>query len=109
MSSIDHSAIVLPEQKSWLRRIWSYPAMEHYYRLVILVLCANVMTLAYGIMVGEWFSAESIALQTLANLVVVNLSVAVLVRQQYVINLLFWLATRAPTSWPLVILSLIHI
>ena len=103
MSSIDHSAIVLPEQKSWLRRIWSYPALEHYYRLVILVLCANVMTLAYGIMVGEWFSAESIALQTLANLVVVNLSVAVLVRQQYVINLLFWLATRAPTSWPLVI------
>ena len=71
MSSIDHSAIVLPEQKR-LRRIWSYPALEHYYRLVILVLCANVMTLAYGIMVGEWFSAESIALQTLANLVVVN-------------------------------------
>jgi hypothetical protein len=26
-----------------------------------------------------------------------------LIRQQYVINLLFWLATRAPTHWPLMI------
>lgn len=99
MSSIDQSAIVLPEQKSLLRRIWSYPAMEHYYRLVIVVLTANLMTLAYGVVAGGWFQSDSIALQTLSNMVVLNLTVAVLVRQQYVINLLFWLATRAPTSW----------
>lgn len=103
MSSIDQSAIVLPEQKSLLRRIWSYPAMEHYYRLVIVVLATNLMTLAYGVVAGGWFQSDSIALQTLSNMVVLNLTVAVLVRQQYVINLLFWLATRAPTSWPLAI------
>jgi hypothetical protein len=28
---------------------------------------------------------------------------AILIRQQYIINLLFWLATRAPTSWPLAV------
>lgn len=32
----------------------------------------------------------------LAGLVLANLSLAILIRQQYVINLLFWLATRAP-------------
>lgn len=101
MSSIDQSAVVLPEQRSLLRRIWSYPAMEHYYRLVILVFMANLATLAYGVTVGEWFKTDGIALQTLSNMVVLNLTVAVLVRQQYVINLLFWLATRAPTSLPL--------
>ncbi|MBD1555483.1 hypothetical protein HC752_00860 [Vibrio sp. S9_S30] len=101
MSSIDYSAIELPKQRSLLRRIWSYPAMEHYYRLVILVFMANLSVLAYGVTVGEWFSAGGIALQTLSNMVVLNLTVAVLVRQQYVINFLFWLATRAPTSMPL--------
>jgi hypothetical protein len=59
MSSIDQSAIVLPEQKSLLRRIWSYPAMEHYYRLVIVVLTANLMTLAYGVVAGGWFQSDA--------------------------------------------------
>lgn len=31
----------------------------------------------------------------------VNLVLAVLFRQQYVVNVLFWLATRAPLRWPL--------
>ncbi|NUT96555.1 MAG: hypothetical protein HOY78_31480 [Saccharothrix sp.] len=36
-----------------------------------------------------------------ADMVVANLTLAVLIRQQYVINLLFRLATSAPTTWPL--------
>jgi hypothetical protein len=38
---------------------------------------------------------------TLTALVVANLTLAALIRQQLVINLLFWLATSAPTHWPL--------
>ncbi|MGF1865868.1 hypothetical protein L4D15_11450 [Enterovibrio norvegicus] len=34
-------------------------------------------------------------------MVIANVFIAVIIRQQYVINLLFWLATRAPTTWPL--------
>ena len=47
------------------------------------------------------WTRHGIALEALSNLVLVNLSIAILIRQQHVINLLFWLATRAPTSWPL--------
>jgi hypothetical protein len=35
--------------------------------------------------------------------VLVNFSIAVLIRQQYIVNLLFWIVTRAPTSWPLAV------
>ncbi len=101
MNSLEQNNIVLPKQTSWFRRVWSYPAMEHYYRLMFLVLVMNLATLWYGVVNGAWFSAQSIALLTIANMVVLNLTIAVLVRQQYVINFLFWLATRAPTSWPL--------
>ncbi len=99
MNSLEQNNIVLPKQTSWFRRIWSYPAMEHYYRLMFLVLVMNLATLLYGVVNAAWFSAQSIALLTIANMVVLNLTVAVLVRQQYVINFLFWLATRAPTSY----------
>ncbi|WP_415753089.1 hypothetical protein [Pseudomonas glycinae] len=79
------------------------PLFSHYNRLVALVLLANVGALVYGVTVGQWWSASGIALETLSQLVLANLSMAILIRQQYVINLLFWLATRAPTSWPLAI------
>ncbi|MGN8143549.1 hypothetical protein ACTJK3_21925 [Pseudomonas sp. 22105] len=79
------------------------PLFSHYNRLVALVLLANVGALVYGVNVGQWWSASGIALETLSQLVLANLSMAILIRQQYVINLLFWLATRAPTSWPLAI------
>lgn len=36
-----------------------------------------------------------------STMVLANLALAVLIRQQYVINLLFWLATSVPTHWPL--------
>ncbi|NUT50511.1 MAG: hypothetical protein HOV94_24865 [Saccharothrix sp.] len=39
--------------------------------------------------------------QALSDLVVANIALAVLIRQQHVINLLFRLATSAPTTWPL--------
>ena len=73
----------------------------HYNRLILLVIVANIAVLVYGITQQGWLTGQGIALQTLSNLVLANLALAILVRQQYVINLLFWIATSAPTSWPL--------
>lgn len=62
----------------------------HHNRLAAAVLLANAVA-AFGV-----DSAQAVA-----DLVVVNVALAVLVRQQHVINLLFRLATSAPTRWPL--------
>ncbi|WP_385926057.1 ferredoxin reductase domain-containing protein [Tenggerimyces flavus] len=61
----------------------------HHNRLAAFVLLVNVVFL------------PGVSPQSMANLVLGNLALAILVRQQYVINLLFRLATSVPTSWPL--------
>ncbi|MBV7329796.1 hypothetical protein KFU94_16440 [Chloroflexi bacterium TSY] len=81
--------------------MWKHYRLSHYRRLVFLVVSVNLVLLGYGFTVGSWWTSEGIALRTLSNLVVGNIAVAILIRQQYIINLLFWLATRAPVSWPL--------
>lgn len=91
----------LPRLHSLLRRFGKHPACMHYNRLIALVLLTNVVLLAFELMHSQWWNDSSIALGTLSNLVLANLSLAILIRQQYIVNLLFWLATRAPTSWPL--------
>lgn len=90
----------LPAPNTGLRGIVKKPRYMHYNRLVFTVLVVNLMTLVYGIQSG-WWSQQGIALQTIANITLVNLAMTILVRQQYVINFLFWLFTRAPTRWPL--------
>ena len=91
---------LLHRQSSW-RRVTAHPAVMHYNRLILLVIVANIAVLVYGITQQGWLTGQGIALQTLSNLVLANLALAILVRQQYVINLLFRIATSAPTSWPL--------
>ncbi|WP_085637693.1 MULTISPECIES: hypothetical protein [unclassified Pseudomonas] len=93
----------LPARRPLWRRLGTLPLFSHYNRLFAMVIAGNCMALAYGLTGGQWWSPTGIALQTLVNLVVVNLSLAVLIRQQYLINLLFWLATRVPTTWPLAV------
>ncbi|MGP3982406.1 hypothetical protein [Streptomyces sp. KR80] len=85
----------LPPQTPPLRRILKDPRLMHYNRLIALVLTVNLVLLPYGLSDG------GIAPSTLSYAALANFSLAVLIRQQYVINLLFRLATRAPTSWPL--------
>jgi hypothetical protein len=46
-------------------------------------------------------NVASIPIADPSTMVLANLAVAVLIRQQYVINLLFRLATSVPTHWPL--------
>lgn len=89
-------AVTLPPPTSALRRAGKHPALMHYNRLIALVWAANLAALWYGLADGD-----GMAPQTLAYLALANFTLAVLVRQQYVINALFWLATRAPVTWPL--------
>jgi len=95
------SALVngLPRQQSALRRLGKQPAMMHYNRLIALVILVNLVYMGFATQ-WRWQPAD-LALNTLFNLIVVNISLAILIRQQYVINVLFKVATSAPTSWPL--------
>ncbi len=86
-----------------VRRLFKRRELKHYNRLVWLVTAINLIV-GYRMVSGwEISRPETIDAGAIGNLVVINLTAAVLIRQQYVINFLFWLATRAPTSWPLAI------
>lgn len=84
-----------------LKRIWKHPILMHYHRLFVTVLIINILLIVNSI---ETFSVQSIGQlkqKEISNFVLINLFVATLIRQQYVINGLFWVATKAPKSWPL--------
>ncbi len=81
------------------RRMLKHPRAMHYNRLVVAVLTVNVAVAAYG--AASWWTAAGADLTALALVAQVNLAAAVLFRQQYILNALAWLVTRAPTSWPL--------
>lgn len=90
----------LPAPVPGLRRRLKHPRLMHHNRLAALVLVANLALLVFSISSG-WWTVDGIAVAALSNVVLANFALAILIRQQYVINVLFWLATRAPTSWPL--------
>lgn len=96
----------LPPQQPLLRRIWKHRYLMHYHRLIALVVIVNLALLGFGLTQWQWWTAESINLTALSNLVVANIGLAIVIRQQYVINLLFKMATSVPTSWPLRIRAL---
>ncbi|MDT7785224.1 MAG: hypothetical protein QOF58_3643 [Pseudonocardiales bacterium] len=77
-----------PADRSW-RTILRRRPFTHHNRLVALVVLVNLG------FVGSWDAT------TLTAMVVANLTLAALVRQQLVINLLFRLATSVPARWPL--------
>lgn len=89
----------LPLRRRWLHlRLFS-----HYNRLFALVCVLNVC--AALLIAGDplaW-SGTSMKLLSPPGLVVLNIVVAVLMRQSLVINGLFRLATRAPLRWPLAV------
>lgn len=86
-------ATVLPPDTAWFRRLGKHPTFMHYNRLIVLVVVVNLALLP-----GLDLTARSAA-----DLALGNVALAVLIRQQYVINLLFRIATSAPTSWPLAV------
>jgi hypothetical protein len=73
----------------------------HYHRLIALVLLINGALLGWYLAGGDWHVANQSALSALANLIVVNFAVAVLIRQQHILNVIFALAGRGSSRWPL--------
>ncbi|WP_020136321.1 membrane protein [Streptomyces sp. 351MFTsu5.1] len=91
-TSLDRDTVDLPPLLPGVRRLLKHPRLMHYNRLAALVVAANL-----GFLYAGWAPTPA----TMGRAALVNLALAVLVRQQYVVNLFFRLATRPPTSWPL--------
>lgn len=72
-----------------------------YNRLIVLAMTVNLGWAVYGATAGNWWTSEGADLRAIAFMAQTNLVAAVLFRQQYILNASAWLATRAPTSWPL--------
>jgi hypothetical protein len=83
-----------------LHAIFKHPWIMPYNRLAMGVFAINVLIL-YAL--SHQFSIP--LMQTSKNginyLILANFFIALIIRQEYVINFLFWAATRAPTRWPL--------
>ena len=89
-------------EPSLARRFWSHPRVTQYHRLFAVLILANVATLVWGLAKGGWARGGlAVPLAVLGNLALANFSIAILIRQQRVINALFWLASRVPLSAPL--------
>ncbi|MEU5103937.1 MULTISPECIES: hypothetical protein [unclassified Streptomyces] len=86
--------VALPPPTSLPRRLLKHPRLMHYNRLILLVWTVNLAFLATR-------PDGGLGPRTLSHAALANFLLAIVVRQQYVINLLFRLATAAPTSWPL--------
>ncbi|GAB3998539.1 hypothetical protein GCM10029992_24630 [Glycomyces albus] len=84
----------LPALLPPVRRALKHPALMHYNRLAALVVAVNLAVL-WAALPGA-VTAEFASLAALANF-----ALAVLIRRQRLINLLFRLATAAPVTWPL--------
>ncbi|MGB3317228.1 MAG: hypothetical protein WBB85_22805 [Albidovulum sp.] len=83
------------------RRVTRHPALMEYRRLVFLVAAVNLWIFADGVLDGRWLTDAGYALGQIADMALINLAMGMLIRQQRVVNALFWLATRMPVSWPL--------
>lgn len=87
--------VTLPQQLSQPRRFLKHPRLKPYNRLAVLVMAANAaLGVAFG---GTLWSSPA----TLAQIATANFTIAVLIRQQHVVNLAFRLATRVPLEWPI--------
>jgi hypothetical protein len=71
-----------------------------YATLLVAVLVVNSAIFVWGAAAG-WWQPHAHSLQIIAAISQLNLLFAILPRQHWAVNLISWLATRAPTSWPL--------
>ena len=81
------------------RTIIHHPWLMPYNLLIILVCLVNALVF------WRWQPAAQLneTMATVFNFVIGNFFIALLFRQQYVINLLFKVATSLPLSWPLAV------
>ena len=84
-----------------LRKITRHPSAIEYRRLVALVAAVNLWVFVDGIAAGAWVQSSVYDVVAISEVALLNFALAILIRQQRVVNFLFWTATRIPTSWPL--------
>ena len=84
-----------------LRRITRHPAVIEYRRLAALVAIVNLWVFFDGIVTNAWRSGGVFDTGAIAQVALFNFTLAIMIRQQRVVNALFWFVTRIPTSWPL--------
>jgi hypothetical protein len=72
-----------------------------YRRLMAVVVAVNAAILVQQVRTDSWRLADGSALSALSTLTLVNLAVAVLVRNQALLNAVYALAGRGSPSWPL--------
>lgn len=87
----------LPPQKNFLYCLLRHPLCRPYFRLAAFIITINLIVLSK--MVDTVMTASIVPM--LLNIVLVNFTVAVFIRQQWVVNVLFKVATSVPKSWPL--------
>ncbi|MEV0966837.1 hypothetical protein AB0J25_30430 [Streptomyces sp. NPDC049910] len=85
----------LPPPAPLARRVWKHPRLMHYNRLAVLVVAINLVLLA------ALEARDAVDAHALGRLALADFALAVVIRQQYVINLLFRIAVAAPLHWPL--------
>ncbi|MGH3768465.1 MAG: hypothetical protein ACRDS0_23555 [Pseudonocardiaceae bacterium] len=91
--------VELPACSTLIRRVLKHPHLRHYNRLIALIVISNLAFLGYSLIRGQWW--HNPGLNTITIVGQANLTLAIIFRQQHVINLLHWLVTRAPSTWPL--------
>ncbi len=89
----------LPPPKGLWPKISKHPLLMPYNRLAVFATLANLF--AFALLKNGSALEGADGLRLVLNFVLVNFAIAILIRQQYVINLLFKIATSAPITWPL--------
>lgn len=90
-----------PRARFNFRKFTRHPSVIEYRRLAALVAVVNLWVFVSGLNTGDFVQIGVFQIATIAQIALLNFTVAILIRQQRVVNFLFWAATRIPTSWPL--------
>jgi hypothetical protein len=72
-----------------------------YHRLIVAVLVLNTGIVVHEAWSGSWRLVDGSALEAMSTLTLVNVAIAVALRNQGFLNALYRLAGRAPSTWPL--------
>ncbi len=92
--------IILPDQKSFKYRMWKHPWLMHYNRLIFICLVVNIYIFIkfQSVLV---LNAPAEAMNLVSRFILGNFLVALIIRNQHVINLMFRFTTSFSTNWPL--------
>ncbi|KAF4545955.1 Nonribosomal peptide synthetase 12 protein [Lasiodiplodia theobromae] len=98
----EEDPFALPEKNGFHGERWlRHRFFSLYRRFFSIVWIANLIPVI--VLASNYWKTNTLSLQSMTTATAANLTFAVLMRQEYVINLLFNLATAVPTSWPLCI------